>query len=335
MSASPTLGAVTPDQLSRTVCAAVRRAVADGELARVAVPERVTVRRPPRPGDGDWATGVALALAGPAGRPARQVAEVLRARLCGVPGIARVEVAGPGFLNISLDGAARARLVAELVRQGADRPGAGEPSPGETVGGASGEWVVVPPRHDALRDAERWAAATGEAPTGEAPTDGATDGAVDGAVDGASEGAGRTPSGAVPAHLAPLLVQRESNPLFRVQYAYARTRALCRNARDLGFSPDPEGAALEAPEEAELLALLADHDRVSRLGAAGDTTRLARHLVAVADAVLRLHQTWPLLPRGDEKPSAAHRARLALAQAAGTVLAGGLSQLGVTAPAHL
>ncbi|NEE44301.1 arginine--tRNA ligase, partial [Streptomyces sp. SID8455] len=41
------------------------------------------------------------------------------------------------------------------------------------------------------------------------------------------------------------------------------------------------------------------------------------------------------LPSGDEKPSAAHRSRLALAEAAGTVLAGGLSLLGISAPAHL
>ncbi|WP_244188155.1 DALR anticodon-binding domain-containing protein, partial [Streptomyces regalis] len=42
-----------------------------------------------------------------------------------------------------------------------------------------------------------------------------------------------------------------------------------------------------------------------------------------------------VLPRGAEKPSAAHRARLALAEAAGTVLAGGLSLLGIDAPEHL
>ena len=42
-----------------------------------------------------------------------------------------------------------------------------------------------------------------------------------------------------------------------------------------------------------------------------------------------------VLPRGDEKPSAAHRARLALAEAAGTVLAGGLSLLGIDAPTSM
>lgn len=35
------------------------------------------------------------------------------------------------------------------------------------------------------------------------------------------------------------LVQREANPLFRVRYAYARTRAVSRNAADLGFTAQP------------------------------------------------------------------------------------------------
>ncbi|WP_276206205.1 DALR anticodon-binding domain-containing protein, partial [Streptomyces ossamyceticus] len=61
--------------------------------------------------------------------------------------------------------------------------------------------------------------------------------------------------------------------------------------------------------------------------------RLARHLVVTADALLTFQHT--VLPRGEEKPSAAHRARLALAEAAGTVLAGGLSLLGIDAPEYL
>ncbi|MFJ4469190.1 ArgS-related anticodon-binding protein NrtL [Streptomyces sp. NPDC089424] len=127
------------------------------------------------------------------------------------------------------------------------------------------------------------------------------------------------------------LVQRESNPLFRVRYAHARTRALVRNAADLGFAAEP--GSIDGAHNAVLTAL-ADHPRV--LGAAATRhapDRLARHLVDVADAVLPLLHT--VLPRGAEKPSAAHRARLALAEAAGTVLAGGLSLLGIDAPEHL
>ncbi|MEU2268659.1 ArgS-related anticodon-binding protein NrtL [Streptomyces olindensis] len=124
------------------------------------------------------------------------------------------------------------------------------------------------------------------------------------------------------------LVQRETNPLFRVRYAHARTRALLRNAADLGFRPEPGPVS----GGDALVALLGDHPRV--LVTAEDAPdRLARHLLAVADAALPLFPA--VLPLGGEKPSAAHRARLALAEAAGTVLAGGLSLLGIDAPDHL
>ncbi|MEE1938773.1 DALR anticodon-binding domain-containing protein [Streptomyces sp. TRM 70361] len=129
----------------------------------------------------------------------------------------------------------------------------------------------------------------------------------------------------------PPVEQREGNPLFLVQYAHARTRALLRNARDLGFGPEPgaDGHPYDGPRERELLGLLAEYERIAAAGSA----RLARHLTAVADAFLDVHAS--VLPAGERKPRAAHRARLALAQATGAVLAGGLSRLGVTAPAHL
>ncbi|MDQ0598914.1 arginyl-tRNA synthetase [Streptomyces canus] len=137
------------------------------------------------------------------------------------------------------------------------------------------------------------------------------------------------------------LVQRESNPLFRVRYAHARTRALSRNAADLGFDPHPGDVRPGDPHPGEprvtagvLIAALADHPRILGVAATAHAPdRLARHLVTVADATLALLPT--VLPLGDEKPSVAHRSRLALAEAAGTVLAGGLTLLGIDAPDHI
>jgi arginyl-tRNA synthetase len=116
-----------------------------------------------------------------------------------------------------------------------------------------------------------------------------------------------------------------------VRYAYARTRALSRNAAALGYVSDPGDVC---QEEGELLGALAEYPHVLRLAATHRTPdRLARHLVVLADALLAFQHG--VLPLGDEKPSAAHRARLALAEAAGTVLAGGLSLLGISAPDYL
>lgn len=109
---------MTPAELSQAVQSAVRAAVEAGELS-VAVPETVTVERPKNRDHGDYATNVALQLAKPAGKPPRQVAELVAARLRELPGVAKVEVAGPGFLNVVLDTAAQGELARAIVQAGA------------------------------------------------------------------------------------------------------------------------------------------------------------------------------------------------------------------------
>ncbi|MFJ7128285.1 ArgS-related anticodon-binding protein NrtL [Streptomyces sp. NPDC098101] len=316
---------MTPADLSLTVLHAVRRAVDDGAL-RVDVPPRVKVERTRPGGVGEYASSVALTLARPAGRTPLDVAGILRERLRDVSGLRRVEITGPGFLNFTLREDADADLVREILAagtsygHGTDLAGtvvllAGTTAPRdalvtETLArllrsqgadveiGRYGEWLHVHPgEYDPSygEDVLRWAFLRA------APHD-------------------------RPLDPAPLLVPHERNPLFRVRYAYSRTRRLLVNARQLGFSPEPgdcDGAAL--------LGLLRDHPS-ALLAAARHRApdRVARHLEAVADALLAFQHT--VLPLGDEKPSAAHRSRLALAEAAGTVLAGGLSALGISAP---
>ncbi|GAA3858663.1 DALR anticodon-binding domain-containing protein [Streptomyces lacrimifluminis] len=346
---------MTPVELSRTVLCAVRRAVDAGELS-VAVPARAVVAAPGPGGSGDYATNIALQLARPAGRTPRYVAEVLRERISAAPGVRGVEITGPGFLNISLDSAAPAALVQEIRARG--------PRYGHS-GALAGQVLSVrlpvayEPRAEVVADALVRIVATQGARVhlqrGADAYDGDHDGDHDHGRDVGSldlrtlPPAPRDPTPLGPdaarwalLHPAPHdrprigaehLVQRESNPLFRVRYAYARTRALGRNAADLGFTAHA-GDLTDAPVPTPLLLALADHPRLL-LGAATHRApdRLARHLVTLADATLAFLPT--VLPLGDEKPSAAHRARLALAEAAGTVLAGGLSLLGIDAPEHL
>jgi len=108
---------VTPAELSEAVLAAVRAAVEAGELT-VAVPETARVERPKQRDHGDYATNVALQLAKPAGRPPREVAELIATRLREAEGIDKVEVAGPGFLNVTLHSAAQGRLARAIVEAG-------------------------------------------------------------------------------------------------------------------------------------------------------------------------------------------------------------------------
>ena len=81
--------------------------------------EKLAVMRPKDRAHGDWATNVAMQLAKKAGMKPRDLAELFAERLQEAEGIARVEVAGPGFINITLDSASAAAVVDEVLKQGA------------------------------------------------------------------------------------------------------------------------------------------------------------------------------------------------------------------------
>jgi arginyl-tRNA synthetase len=108
---------VTPEQLRDVVRAAVSAAVARGTLA-VEVPDEVVIERPRNPEHGDYATNIALRLAKGAGRPPREVAETVAVELRATAGIAAVDVAGPGFLNITLAKAALGQIAVQAVTAG-------------------------------------------------------------------------------------------------------------------------------------------------------------------------------------------------------------------------
>jgi len=111
---------MTPDQLAAAIRTAVLSAVTDGELALSAdqVPAEVTVERPRNPEHGDYATNIALQLAKPAGSSPRAVAELVAARLRTTAGVASVDIAGPGFLNVTLDAASLGELARTVVTAG-------------------------------------------------------------------------------------------------------------------------------------------------------------------------------------------------------------------------
>ncbi len=106
---------MTPADLADAVRAAVSAAVEAGQI-EVAVPESITVERPKNREHGDYASNVALQLAKPARRAPRDVAEIVAGHLRQADGVAEVEIAGPGFLNIRL--AAVGRIAAAVVEAG-------------------------------------------------------------------------------------------------------------------------------------------------------------------------------------------------------------------------
>ena len=146
---------MTPDQLSQTIVDALETLVADGTVTLPeGVPAKVTVERPRQQGHGDYATNVALKLAKQAGTNPRAFADLVSARLTEAEGIAAVEVAGPGFLNITVEAAAQGKVASDIVAAGAAY-GASDAFAGEKI---NLEFVSANPTGPLHIGAVRWAA---------------------------------------------------------------------------------------------------------------------------------------------------------------------------------
>ncbi|MEE6273391.1 arginine--tRNA ligase [Georgenia sp. MJ206] len=111
---------MTPIELAALIRSCLREAAASGEVALA--PEDVPepkVERPRQREHGDWATNVAMQLAKQVGTNPRALAELLAQRLRAADGVAGAEVAGPGFLNITLEAGAAGVLARTIVEEGA------------------------------------------------------------------------------------------------------------------------------------------------------------------------------------------------------------------------
>src|SRR5215204_3051899 len=80
---------------------------------------RIVVEPPRDPTHGDVATNAAMVLPKDAGMKPRDLAELIATELRAVPDITRVEVAGPGFINISVATSVWGRCLAAILREGA------------------------------------------------------------------------------------------------------------------------------------------------------------------------------------------------------------------------
>jgi arginyl-tRNA synthetase len=109
---------VTPEALSDAIVRTLAKLVADGLLPAAELPTSVVVERPKSRDHGDWATNVAMQHAGKFGLKPRELADALAAALVSVDGITKIDVAGPGFINITLDAASAGELARTIVEVG-------------------------------------------------------------------------------------------------------------------------------------------------------------------------------------------------------------------------
>lgn len=80
----------------------------------------VVLERPRNREHGDWASNIAMKLAKPLGANPRELATEIAESVAELDGVASVDVAGPGFINITLDAAAAGALAKTIVDTGAD-----------------------------------------------------------------------------------------------------------------------------------------------------------------------------------------------------------------------
>jgi arginyl-tRNA synthetase len=102
-----------------------------GALASPPDLSRIVVEPPREAAMGDLATNAAMALAKDAGLKPRELAEMIAAELRKLPEVTKAEIAGPGFINLTLDPAVWRGALADAIRAGAgygrSAIGAGKP----------------------------------------------------------------------------------------------------------------------------------------------------------------------------------------------------------------
>ncbi len=110
---------MTPAELSAAIVRILGTLQAAGDLPAGDLPTEVVIERPKNREHGDWATNIAMQAAGRFGQNPRALAEKISTELAKTEGISKVDIAGPGFINITVSAAAAGAIAKQIVEQGA------------------------------------------------------------------------------------------------------------------------------------------------------------------------------------------------------------------------
>ncbi|MDP1712718.1 MAG: arginine--tRNA ligase, partial [Candidatus Nanopelagicaceae bacterium] len=103
--------------LAAKIRAALETLVQQGQLECV-IPDHIPLERPKNRDHGDYASSVALQVSKGTGKSPREIAELLKHSLEALNEVSLVEIAGPGFINITLNAASSADVVRQILEQG-------------------------------------------------------------------------------------------------------------------------------------------------------------------------------------------------------------------------
>ena len=109
---------MTPAELAVAIRRILVEMQVDGSLSAAELPTEIVVERPKNREHGDWATNVAMQLAGKFDLTPRAFAELLAPRIEALEEVSKVDIAGPGFINITLNLASAGMLAKTIVEAG-------------------------------------------------------------------------------------------------------------------------------------------------------------------------------------------------------------------------
>jgi len=109
---------MTPADLSKSILLILHRLQNEGVLPALELPTEITVERPKNRDHGDWATNVAMQWGSKLAANPREFAGILALELAKEPGVEKVDIAGPGFINITLSAAAAGEIAKQIVQAG-------------------------------------------------------------------------------------------------------------------------------------------------------------------------------------------------------------------------
>lgn len=153
---------MSADSVQSKVALAILNALEIAEktgLINCQIPEQIILDRPKNRDHGDYATSIALTLAKAASLQPRVIAEVIiktlnENNLLVPAGISKVEIAGPGFINITLESASQGSVVIEILTAG-KKYGQGQSLAGKKI---NLEFVSANPTGPIHLGHTRWAA---------------------------------------------------------------------------------------------------------------------------------------------------------------------------------
>ena len=111
---------VTPQELASALARILNELLAERGSEIVVTESDADPERPKNREHGDWASNLAMKFAKRIGTNPRELAAEIVQRISNIDGIEKAEIAGPGFINITLDAASAGETARRILEQGED-----------------------------------------------------------------------------------------------------------------------------------------------------------------------------------------------------------------------